>query len=326
MAQCLFATLKRQSADVPIDVLAPDWVRPVIERMPEVRSVIPQPFAHGDFDLSRRLALGGQLRGRYARSFVLPGSWKSAIVPWAARIPQRCGYLREWRYGLLNDIRSLPEERRRVTAAAFQALADPEVQNDPRRLIEPRLTVDPHKRAQLLSRHGLEAGGYCVVAPGAEFGPAKRWPVRHWLEFCRRLSMSGLRPVLLGSAKDANSTGPIASQCPGALDLAGKTSLDDAIDMISACRVAVTNDSGLMHIAAATGVAVVAIYGSSVPRDTPPLSSRARVATLGLSCSPCRSRTCPLDHLDCLESLPVSLVLEKMRELGIDLKTERDIS
>lgn len=320
MAQCLFAALKRQVAENAIDVLAPDWVRPVLERMPEVRRVISMPFGHGDFALRRRLGLGAELRGRYGQAFVLPGSWKSAIVPWAARIPRRCGYLREWRYGLLNDVRALPEDRRRVTAVAFQALADPQVLHDRRRLIEPRLEVDRQELARLLSHYGLDAGRYCAIAPGAEFGPAKRWPVRHWLELCKTLTNAGMRPVLLGSHKDSLTTGLIAAQCPAVLDLAGKTSLGDAIDIISASRVAVTNDSGLMHIAAGTGVDVVAIYGSSAPRDTPPLSSRARVATLGLTCSPCRSRTCPLGHLDCLEKLPVTLVLEKLRELGVDLE------
>jgi heptosyltransferase-2 len=248
---------------------------------------------------------------------VLPGSWKSALVPLAARIPRRCGYLREFRYGLLNDIRALPEKDRRATAVVFQALADPEVLTDRGRLIEPRLKVDADNLAALEARHGLSRERYCVLAPGAEYGQAKRWPTRYWVEVGRRSQAAGIRPVLLGSAGDAAATGPIASQCPGALDLAGRTRLEDAIDLLSACRYAVSNDSGLMHIAAAVGTAVVSVYGSSAPRDTPPLSKRARVVTLGLACSPCFKRECPLGHLDCLEKLPADGVFERLKELGV---------
>ncbi len=317
MAQCLFSALKRQAPRSAIDVLAPEWARPVLARMPEVRRAITQTFGHGEFALRQRMALGAGLRGGYARSFVLPGSWKSAIVPWAAGIERRCGYLREWRYGLLNDIRILPETRRRVTAMAFQALADPAVLTDSGRLKEPRLSTDPQNLTALLSRYGLAEKGYAALAPGAEFGAAKRWPVRHWVTLCHRLSGAGLRPVLLGSRGDRVITGQIGSRCPDALDLAGETRLEDAIDLLSGCRVAVTNDSGLMHIAAAVGVAVVAIYGSSAPRDTPPLSRSARVVTLDLACSPCRARNCPLGHLDCLEKLPVDTVVEKLHDLEV---------
>lgn len=317
MAQCLFAALKRLSPAVAIDVLAPDWARPVLARMAQVRSAIAAPFGHGEFALRRRLALGAELRGRYAKAIVLPGSWKSALVPWAARVPVRCGYLREWRFGLLNDIRDLPEARRRVTAMAFQALADPEVLADPGRLVEPRLSIDVQNRGALLARYGLAEGRFAALAPGAEFGAAKRWPARHWVTLCTRLSRAGLQPVLLGSRGDRVTTAQIATQCPEALDLAGKTRLEDAIDLLSACRLVVANDSGLMHIAAAVGATVVAVYGSSDPQDTPPLSKRAGVVTLGLACSPCRARTCPLGHLDCLETLAVDVVAVKLHEFGV---------
>lgn len=317
MAQCLLAALERRSTGRMIDVLAPQSVRPVFERMPQVRTVLVAPFEHGELALRRRLSLGAQLRGQYDEAYVLPGSWKSALVPWAAAIPKRCGYLREWRYGLINFIQSLPEAKRRMTALAFQALADPDIALDTARLIEPRLTVDRNNLDRLLKRWRLVAGGYVALAPGAEYGEAKRWPIRHWIGLCEHLDRRGLRPVLLGSKGDRAANAAIASQISSAIDLAGQTTIEDAIDLLSACRVAVANDSGLMHIAAAVGSPVVAIYGSTSPQHTPPLSRQARIVTLGLACSPCWERRCPLGHLDCLEKLLPEQVLEHLPIVGV---------
>ena len=313
MSQCLLAVLASRSTDTAIDVLAPESVRPVFARMPQVRTVLVAPFGHGDLALRRRLSLGAELRGRYDNAYVLPGSWKSALVPWAAAIPKRSGYLREWRYGLINAIYSLPEEKRRMTAVAFQALADPDVASDTARLIEPRLRVDRDNLDRLLERWRLDAGGYVAMAPGAEYGEAKRWPLRHWIGLCEHLDERGLRPLLLGSRGDNIATAAIAARIPSAIDLAGQTTIEDAIDLLSACRVAITNNSGLMHVAAAVGRPVVAIYGSTSPQHTPPLSRQARIVTLGLPCSPCWKRQCPLGHLDCLEKLLPEQVLEQLR-------------
>jgi heptosyltransferase-2 len=312
MAQCLLESLQRQTPGTPIDVLAPRSVHPVLERMPQVRSVLAAPFAHGDVALRARLALGASLRGRYLQAYVLPGSWKAALVPWAARVPTRCGYLREWRYGLLNDIRVLPEAQRRRTAMSFQALADPAVLSDASRLHQPRLTVVADGRRHLLDRWQLEPGAYVVMAPGAEYGAAKRWPVRHWIALCAHALQKNLRPVLLGSERDQLVTADIASGATGTLDLAGRTRLGEAIDILSACRAAVTNDSGLMHVAAAVAAPVVAIYGSTSPRDTPPLSPTARVLTSALPCSPCHERSCPLAHHACMEELMPARVIESL--------------
>ena len=329
MAQCLLAALARQG-HTAIDVVAPDSVRPLLARMPEVRDALAAPFGHGDLMLHRRFALGASLRGRYAQAYVLPGSWKAAVVPWAARIPYRCGYLREWRWGLLNDIRDLPADRKRITALTYQALADPDVMREPGRLLRPHLSVDLPGRGALLVRWGLAAGGFAVLAPGAEFGDAKRWPERHWVRLGLLLRARGLRPVLLGAAGDRPVTGRIAAQIatetaaggaadgPAAVDLAGRLRIDEAADLMSAACVAVSNDSGLMHVAAAVGCPVVAIYGSTSPRHTPPLAERARLVSLDLACSPCFARRCPLGHRDCLEKLAPELVFEHIVQLTAD--------
>jgi heptosyltransferase II len=312
MAQCLFATLKRQSALRPIDVVGPASVLPLFRRMPQVRAGIASPFGHGDFSPGRRIALGMGLRGRYTEAYVLPGSWKSALVPAAAGIARRCGYLKEWRYGLLNDRRTLPAHLTRKTALTYQALADPDVIANLAMLIEPKLDVDSANRNLLLDRSGLAAGRFAAFAPGAEYGDAKRWPLHHWAQLSDMIGATGLKTVLLGSGNDRAVGQAIAAGRPHVIDLTGATRLEDAIDLISACAVAVTNDSGLMHIAAATGSPVIAIYGSTSPADTPPLSKRAGIVSLDLSCSPCRARVCPLGHTRCLSELTPSAVFARL--------------
>jgi len=317
MSQSLLKALKLANDNQPIDVLAPASVKPVFLRTKEVRNVLVAPFGHGEFAIRGRLALGAELRGRYVDAYVLPGSWKSAVVPWAARVPKRSGYRREWRYGLINDMRPMPSERKRETAIVFQALADPLVLTDRSRLLEPRLDFDAANRERLLERWGLGGRRFAVLVPGAEFGEAKRWPSRHWVHLSRELSRYEIKPVLLGSKADRTFTAAIASENATAIDLAGETSLEDAIDLISSCSVAVTNDSGLMHVAAAVGSPVVAVFGSTSPKHTPPLSPQARVVTLDLPCSPCWSRKCPLGHHDCLQNLEAERVIAELRMLGI---------
>jgi heptosyltransferase II len=316
MAQCLFATLKTQAPDRIIDVVAPAWARPVLARMPQVRRAIATPFGHQQFALAARVRLGRSLRGRYANAFVLPGSWKSAVVPWAAAVPARSGYLREARWGLLNDIRPLPPDLKRKTATAYQALADPGVLKDPSRLAEPHLTIDAGNRSRLLAQWNLPSDGFVAAMPGAEFGPAKRWPARHWAALADALAARGLTTVLLGSSGDAPVAVTIAEGRPHVVDLTGQTRLEDAIDLLSASRCAVSNDSGLMHAAAAVGTPVVALYGSTSPLHTPPLSVRSQTVSLQLDCAPCGARTCPLGHLRCLEDLLPQQVLARLDGLS----------
>lgn len=309
MAQCLFAALKERWPDAAIDVLAPAWAKPLVARMPQVREGLEAPFARGRLALAARRRLGRALAGRYDRAYVLPGSWKSALVPFFAGIPVRTGHRREMRYGLLNDIVPLPEAMKRKTAQAFATLAGDAA---PR---HPRLAVDGDNQAALLAAHGLTAGGYAAFMPGAEFGPSKRWPAASYAALAERLAARGLPVVLLGSPRDRPVTAEIAAAAPRAIDLAGRTRLEDAVDLIAGARVAVTNDSGLMHIAAAVGVPVVAIYGSTSPANTPPLTARRELVTLALDCSPCHRRECPLGHTDCMNRLAVERVLAAVDRL-----------
>ncbi|MER2533667.1 MAG: lipopolysaccharide heptosyltransferase II [Rhizobiaceae bacterium] len=302
MAQTLLSALKARFPDSPIDVMAPAWAAPLVERMPEARARIDAPFSRGSLDFLARRQLGRSLRGKYGRAYVMQGSWKSALIPFFARIPVRVGHLREMRYGLLTDIVPLPKDLKRKTARNFFGLAQGGT------FRAPHLTVDAVNQAALLISHGLEPRKFVAFMPGAEFGPSKRWPSDKYAGLARKMLARGLGVVLLGSPNDAAVTAEIAAGAPGALDLAGKTRLEDAIDLIAGAKLAVSNDSGLMHIAAAVGTPVVAVYGSTSPENTPPLAERRELLWLGLDCSPCHERDCPLGHHNCMTMLEVGMV------------------
>lgn len=298
----------------PVDVLAPGWVLPLATRIPGVRRGIASPFGHGTLALGQRRRLGQSLRAvGYARAVVLPNSWKSALVPAFAAIPRRTGWIGEFRYGLLNDARRLDPGALPLMVERFAALALEPGEPLPRPLPEPRLQAQPEAGREVADRLGLAADRPCaVLCPGAEFGPAKRWPVRHFIATTRALVVRGLQVWLMGSGKDASVTRDILAGCeglPGVADLAGRTTLAEAVDLMALAQLVITNDSGLMHVAAALHRPTVALFGSSSPGFTPPLSHRARVARHAVPCSPCFSRTCPLGHLRCLEGLEPAVVL-----------------
>lgn len=306
----LLVRLKARDPQGAIDVLAPPWALPVYRRMPEAAQAIANPFGHGDLRLAERRRFAKSLAA-YDRAIVLPNTFKSALIPWHAGIRVRTGWRGEMRYGLLNDVRRLDEEALPLIVERYAALAQPAGEAFERPLPNPRLAVDEGARRATLSRQGLALDRpVAVFAPGAEYGPAKRWPARHFAELGRLLLARGYQVWLLGSGKDAEITAPIQSlvgaECR---DLAGRTTLDEAIDLMSFADRVVTNDSGLMHIAAALDRPTAAIFGSSSPAFTPPLSAKAKVISLRLSCSPCFARVCPLGHTNCLETLPPADVM-----------------
>lgn len=306
----LLVRLKARDPGGAIDVLAPAWASAVYGRMPEVRRVIPFPFGHGELKLGERRRFSRALPP-YDRAVVLPGSLKSALVPWFAGIPVRTGWRGEMRFGLLNDLRRLDEQALPLIVERYAALAQPAGEALERPLPEPRLAVDAARRDATVAKFGL-AGDTPVLAlaPGAEYGPAKRWPARHFAEVARRHAGRGHRVWLFGSAKDAAITAEVVRLAGVEVtDLAGRTSLDEAIDLLSLASRVVTNDSGLMHVAAALDRPMAAVFGSSSPAYTPPLSARARIVSLHLACSPCFKRECPLGHTNCLEKLDPAQVL-----------------
>ncbi len=317
MAQSLFITLKQHNPDCQIDVLAPAWTLGLLERMPEVSQALPMPLlARGQLGLMKRIRLGKGLRSHhYDQAILLPNTWKSAITPFFANIPLRTGYVGECRWGLLNDIRRLDKTVLTQTVQRFVALAARSQPTTAAPLCpEPRLTVSIENRQQALEKLNLHTNGKILaLCPGAEYGEAKRWPAAHYAQVARDRLQAGWQVWLFGSAKDA----PVAAEINGlsdhgCVDLCGKTGLGEAVDLLSIADAVISNDSGLMHVAAALNKKLIALYGSSDPRFTPPLNANAKIISLGLDCSPCFKRECPLGHTHCLVHITPHQVLEEI--------------
>ncbi|PWB40487.1 MAG: lipopolysaccharide heptosyltransferase II [Rhodocyclales bacterium] len=318
LAQPLFARLHARHPGLALDAFAPAWAAPVLSRMREIRRVIPNPFAHGEFNLAGRWRAGRELaREGYDAAIVLPNSWKSALLPCFAGIPQRIGFRGEARRGLLNRIHRLDEAALPQLAQRYALLAEDVGTAMPAPLAAPHLEVNPDSVRATLATLGLDSTKTPIAfCPGAEYGPAKRWPARHFAELARRLAQTDFPVWIVGSAKDAPIGAEIEQLSGGAArNLCGRTDLGQAIDLLSCARLVVSNDSGLMHVAAALDRPLVALYGSSSTAYTPPLSRRARLVSLGLECSPCFKRECPLGHFKCLNDLTPERVLGEIKEI-----------
>ena len=369
MAQSLFITLKKAQPECQIDVLAPAWSIPLLDRMPEVHKAITMPLSHGQFGLLDRIKLGKSLRtNNYQQAIVLPNSWKSALIPYFANIPVRTGYIGECRWGLLNDARKLDKALLTMTVQRFVALGLPNNSNCVGRVSDsvarhveaedainvglrsanptyasvpvapeypiPKLVITHDQQQVVIDKFKLNAN--CVgrvsdsvtrhldaknhsstkilaLCPGAEYGAAKRWPESFYAEVAEHKIKLGWQVWLFGSDKDKDAATEINSAVSGAcLDFTGRTSLDEAVDLMSLVDVVVSNDSGLMHVAAALDKKTIAIYGSSDPAFTPPLNAKAQVITLSLECSPCFKRECPLGHTRCLTDIKPQQVLDSI--------------
>ncbi len=285
------------------------WVAPVYRAMPQVAEVIEFPFAHGGLQFKARRSIARQMQGQFDAAYVLPNSLKSALLPFLASIPKRIGYLGEARIGLLTHRLKNPKNKPPMVAFYSALSGDAGIEAD-----RPQLHIAEAHISQTLAELGLARGDYAVFAPGSEYGPAKRWPAAYYAELAVKLKMP---VVLLGSGKEAELCDEIAKTAKNCLNLAGKTPLTQAIHALAASKIIVSNDSGLMHVAAALGVPQVAIFGSSSPLHTPPLSDKAVVLWLKtdvayqppLDCAPCFERTCPLGHTRCLNDISAERVL-----------------
>ncbi len=319
MAQSLFKVLRQQYPGATIDVLAPAWSRPITERMPEVSASIDMPVGHGKVMLKARWQLARELaKQNYSRAYVLPNSLKSALIPAFAGIPVRVGWRGEMRYGLLNDIRKLDPARYPLMVQRFTALAFAPGASLPESP-EPKLVAEQNNADALCDKYHVNVSRpVLALCPGAEFGPAKQWPAAHYAEVAQAFIANGWQVWLFGSEKDQSVAAEIISLLPEntyATALAGQTTLADAMDLMSLCKAAVSNDSGLMHIAAALGLPLIGVYGSTSPRFTPPLGEKVATVSLALDCQPCFSRECPLEHKKCLQDLSPSQVIVALQSL-----------
>ncbi|HQQ63384.1 MAG TPA: lipopolysaccharide heptosyltransferase II [Pseudomonadales bacterium] len=321
MAQVLFSLLKKQDPDCVIDVLAPAWSAPLLARMPEVRASFDMPLSHGEFGFSARKQIGESLRGKYSQAILLPNSWKSALVPYFAGIPLRTGWLGEMRHGLLNDTRKLDKSKYPLMIERFAALAMKKNSLLPAKLPHPRLVIDEEQRFAAIEKYDLPVDRpVLALCPGAEFGPSKRWPEKHYTAVAAQKIADGLQVWIFGSENDAQVAENIRKALPQekrdhCRNLAGKTSLAEAIDLLSCASAVVSNDSGLMHIAAALNRPLVAVYGSSSPKFTPPLADAVEIVRTGISCSPCFKRECPYGHMKCMHELLPQQVLDALSGL-----------
>lgn len=321
MAQSLFITLKQAQPECQIDVLAPTWSFPLLERMPEVNKAFAMPLTHGQLGLSARIQLGKSLRPeKYDRAILLPNSWKSALTPYFANIPVRTGYVGECRWGLLNDARKLNKSLLTMTVQRFVALGLAKSSVLPPQYSAPKLLVEKERQQEVAEKFTVDLSKKILaLCPGAEYGPAKRWPSDYYAEVAQAKIADGWQVWLFGSDKDKAAAEDINQHCQQAcIDFTGRTSLAEAVDLMSLVDAVVTNDSGLMHVAAALDKAIIAIYGSSDPDFTPPLNQQAEVICLNLECSPCFKRECPLypkehqDHTKCLTQISPQMVIEKL--------------
>ncbi|MCF7522103.1 lipopolysaccharide heptosyltransferase II [Neisseria sp. ZJ106] len=319
MTQPLLSRLHTLYPDCVIDVFAPKWSMAVFERMPQVREILENPFAHGTLDLKKRWQLGRELGHRgYDQVIVLPGSLKSALIALATGIRRRTGYVGESRYFLLNDIRKLDKAALPLMVDRYTALAYPTQAEFDGYSGYPKFSVNPESRRSALAKYGLDTEKPVLAfCPGAEFGPAKRWSARYFAELARRYSVQGWQVWLFGSQKDFEIADEINRFSDGlCVNLCGKTSLAEAIDLLSCAETVVCNDSGLMHLAAALDRKLVAVYGSSSADHTPPLSDKAEIVSLNLDCSPCFKRECPLGHTDCLNRLTPDMIEQAIARLN----------
>ncbi len=318
MAQSLFMVLKQKNPALQIDVMAPAWSAALLERMPEVSEILDMPLGHGQLQLKQRYQLGKLLRSQhYDQAILLPNSLKSALLPFWANIAQRTGYLGEMRYGLLNDIHPLDKSVLTMTVQRFVALADTR-RIDLKDIPVPALKVDTDKISRVLEKFKLNTQQPILsLCPGAEYGPAKQWPAEYYAALAQEKSDQGWQVWIFGSEKD-QAIGIQIKQLLSerAVNLCGQTQLAEAIDLMSVSSAVVSNDSGLMHMAAALAVPVVGVYGSSDPGFTPPLGNNSAMVSLNLECSPCFKRVCPLGHTRCLQDLKPEKVLAALDKLS----------
>ncbi|HET7097963.1 MAG TPA: lipopolysaccharide heptosyltransferase II [Casimicrobiaceae bacterium] len=318
LTEPLIARLRELHGEHDIDVLTPAWCAPVFARMRGVRRVVESTLRHGEIGWSRRLGLARALRNeRFTRAIVLPNSWKSALIPWLARIPQRTGYRGEQRWGLINDMRRFDGHATPRLVDRYAALATPPGE-PPRPAAAPVLVPNLENRSAQLGALALDvAPAVAIFCPGAEYGPAKRWPAEQFAELAQKFLAARMRVWLIGSPNDRTIGEAIVESAGAAgsaiVDLTGRTDLGTAVDLLSLASIVVSNDSGLMHAAAAVGAPLVALFGSSSPAYTPPMSADAKIARIEIECSPCFRRECPLGHFKCMRELSPATVYDLAR-------------
>lgn len=324
MSQSLLKILKQQHPDCFISVYAPAFMRTIAGRMSEVDEFLVNPFAHGTFDLKKRFQEGQRLKAmHFDRAYVLPNSLKSALMPFFAGIKERYGFKGESRYVLLNRMRT-DKEAFPLMVQRYAALAyDKDKVRNSKELPEipyPSLISEPVPQ-ETLHKLGLVYGKpWLGLGCGANYGPAKLWPVEYFAEVSAWWIKQGGEVLGLGTDKDKPTVQAILQHIPeehraGFHDIAGKTNLAEALDLSAMCRAAVCNDSGMMHTMAALYVPQVCIFGSTSTGYTPPLAKNALCLESTEPCHPCFARTCKFGTYACLKGITPEHVITTLSTL-----------
>jgi len=304
-----------------VTVAALPHIAPVYKAMQGVKQVLDWSFKRKRIELIKRIRIAQTLKNRFDRCIICPNSFKSALIPWMANVPERIGYLGEHRTWILTKALANPDRHHRGSMVNFykklltlRSGGGDDLGLNPRDV--PHLLISEELIQGALSEFSLTRGGFTVIAPGAEYGSAKRWPFEYYAELASKISLEGGAVIILGSASDYEGAARIKNAAQSKTqrragnikNLAGRTTLSQAMALIAATKCLISNDSGLMHIGAALCTPQVAIFGSSSPLHTPPLNVRAEVLWLSLACAPCFKRECPLGHLQCLKDISVEQV------------------
>lgn len=303
MAQALLKSLKVINSNAVIDVAALTWSLPVLHRMQEVNQIIELNLQHGEWSFEKRYQFGKMLqKNDYSHAIVLPNTWKSALIPWFAKIPKRIGWLGEMRFGLLNDIRFLNKSIYQTMVKRYVALAYPAKCELPTQIPNPTLMADQENVVRLMSEFSISNKlPVLALCLGAAFGEAKCWPEEYYIELAKTQIKKNWQVWIFGTNKNLT----IEDNSGLIFNFSGKLKLLDVIDLLSLANTVVCNDSGLMHIAASFNKKIVAIYGATSSKFTPPLTKKVKIVDKKLACSPCFARDCPLGHHKCMRLITV---------------------
>ena len=299
MSQTLLKKIKSNNPKTSIDILVNSSLKNLVERMPEINKVIILDCSHRELGLFKRLRLAKEIKkSSYDRSIVLSRSLKSSLIPYFAKIPIRTGELGELRYLLINDLKEFSKESRRKTASRYISMYS----DNNEKLSEnyyPSLDSNSENIKNLSEKYDLKKDKKVIIfAPGAAFGPSKMWPVNKFRELGKKLN-NDFKILILGSNNEKSIGNDIVTN-KNMVNLCGKTSIADAVDLMHISKFCVSNDSGLMHLAAATNTKSISIYGSTSPDFTPPLTKNKDIHYKGMSCSPCFEKKCKYGHYNCL--------------------------
>jgi lipopolysaccharide heptosyltransferase II len=305
--------LRQRFPNRPVDLLATTLCAPLADYMPGVRQSIVADLPRGRLALAQQWALAARFKHEsYGMALIMPRTWKAALAPFLAGIPQRVGFAGEVRFALINDVRfgerKLP---RMVDRCAMLALPRGAVQ--PPEWPMPKLEAPASEIAAWRIRHGLTDDRPIVaLAPGA-VGPSKRWPAAAYAALARQLTADGFAVWILGGPDEKSLAAEIAGGT-NARDLTGKD-LRDAILALGAASVAISNDSGLLHVAAALGTPSIGIFGPTSPWHWAPLNPLAAVIETKseLPCRPCHKPVCRLVHHRCMRDINPDEVLATTR-------------